>query len=155
MGRKTANATIDSGYFDLVRRFPLKPLRSEEDLDTALGIINELIDRGFEDLSPGEEAYLDVLSDLVEKYEEEQHPIPEATPAMMLQFFMEDRKLNQRAVARGSGIPASSISEVLAGRRQMTLDQMQKLGKFFGVSPALFMPEARKRRKTSRKTVRQ
>lgn len=149
MARKTAALTIDNRYFDLVRRFPLKSLQSEQELDEATLIINELIDR--DDRSSGEDAYLDVLSDLVEKYENEHHPIPEATPAMMLEFFMEDRKLNQRALALGSGIAVSSVSEILTGRRQMTLDQMQKLGKFFEVSPALFMPNTAKKAVTPKK----
>lgn len=51
--------------------------------------------------------YLVVLSDLVEKYEDEHHAIPEATCREMLQVFIEDRQTNQRAVALGSGIAVS------------------------------------------------
>lgn len=140
MGKKSSGAVVDDRYFELVRKFPLKSLQSEEELDRAIAVVNQLVDRGFENLSPGEEAYLDVLSDLVEKYEDEHHPIPEASPTGMIQFFMEDRQLSQRAVALGSGIAVSTMSEILAGRRQMNLEHMRKLATFFQVSVSLFLP---------------
>lgn len=144
MGKKSSGAVIDNRYFELVRKFPLKSLQSEEELDRAIVVVNQLVDRGFENLSPGEEAYLDVLSDLVERYEDLRHPIPEASPTDMLQFFMEDRQLSQRAVALGSGIAVSTMSELLAGRRQMNLEHMRKLAAFFHVSVSLFLPDTKK-----------
>ena len=139
---------IDNGYFELVRRFPLKPITSEAELKRAIEIVNELVDRGFKDLTHGEEAYLDVLSDVVEKYENMHHPIPDAGPVEILKFFIEDRNTNQRAVALGSGIAVSTISEILAGRRQMNLEHMQKLAAFFKIDAGVFLPKP-KQPKTS------
>ena len=99
MKKKKAGEIIDNAYFELVRRFPQKPIAS----DRAIHTVNELVDRGFENLTHGEEAYLDVLSDLVEKYENAHHSIPDASPVAMLKFFIADRNTNQRAVALGSG----------------------------------------------------
>jgi HTH-type transcriptional regulator/antitoxin HigA len=132
---------IDNRYFELVRRFPLKPLSSEEELDEATEIINSLIDRGIQKLTSGEDAYLDVLSDLTRKYEQEHHPIPDATAGEMLQFFLEDRKMSQRALAIGSGIAVSTISQIIAGDRQMNLSHMQKIAAFLNVPVAMFVPE--------------
>jgi len=119
MKKKNGGEIIDNAYFELVRRFPLKPIASDRELDRAIQTVNELVDRGFENLTHGEEAYLDVLSDLVEKYENAHHSIPDASPVEMLKFFIEDRNTNQRAVALGSGIATSTMSEILAGRRRM------------------------------------
>ena len=62
---------VGNEYFELVRRFPLRPIRSERELDNAIAVIDDLIAR----LARSAEAddYLDVLSDLVEKYESEHH----------------------------------------------------------------------------------
>jgi len=139
---KKAGVVIDDDYFELVRRFPLKPLTSDKELDQAIEVVNSLVDRGFDNLTRGEEAYLDVLSDLVEKYESEHHPISDASPVEMLRFFIDDRKTNQRAVALGSRIAVSTMSEILAGRRQMNLEHMQKLARFFNVDVAVFLPRA-------------
>src|SRR6267142_2361548 len=139
---KKAGVVIDDDYFELVRRFPLKPLTSDKELDQAIEVVNSLVDRGFDNLTRGEEAYLDVLSDLVEKYESEHRPISDASPVEMLRFFIDDRKTNQRAVALGSRIAVSTMSEILAGRRQMNLEHMQKLARFFNVDVAVFLPRA-------------
>src|SRR5262249_38713181 len=81
---------VGKEYFELVRHFPLRPIRSERELDHAIEVIDELIAR--EDRSRAEDDYLDVLSDLVEKYESEHHPIPDASPVEMLQFLIEERE---------------------------------------------------------------
>jgi len=138
--RKTTAVAADTTYFDLIRRFPLKPIASDSELEAATAIIHELVDRGFDDLTEGEEAYLDVLSDLVEKYEDEHYPIPEASAVQVLQFFIEDRQTNQRAVALGAGIATSTMSEILAGRRRMNLEHMKKLAAYFGVNVNVFLP---------------
>ena len=143
MKKKKVGEVIDKAYFELVRRFPLKPIAADAELNRAIEIVNELVDRGFENLTAGEEAYLDVLSDLVEKYETTHHPIPDASPVEMLKFFIEDRITNQRAVALGSGIAVSTMSEILAGRRQMNLEHMRKLAAFFKIDVGVFLPRPR------------
>ena len=141
MKKKNAGKIVDNGYFKFVRRFPLKPITSDAELKQAIEIVNELVDRGFENLTHGEDAYLDVLSDLVEKYENTHHPIPDASPVEMLKFFIEDRNTNQRAVALGCGIAVSTMSEILAGRRRMNLEHIQKLAGFFKIDPGVFLPK--------------
>ena len=126
-------------YLELVRRFPLRPIRSARELDQATEIIDHLIAQ--EKRSPGADDYLDVLSDLVEKYESEHHPIPDASPVDMLKFFIEDRQTNQRAVALGSGIAVSTMSEIVGGRRPMNFAHMRKLAQFFNVDVAVFLPK--------------
>ena len=151
MKKKKAGKIIDNGYFEFVRRFPLKPITSDAELKQAIEIVNELVDRGFENLTHGEDAYLDVLSDLVEKYENTHHPIPDASPVEMLKFFIEDRNTNQRAAALGSGIAVSTMSEILAGRRRMNLEHMQKLAAFFKIDVGVFLTKPKQPRTSSSK----
>lgn len=54
-------------YLALVRNFPLRPIRSEEALDRAIAVVDDLLDK--DDLTQDEQDYLDVLGDLVEEYE--------------------------------------------------------------------------------------
>src|SRR5437899_6952002 len=77
------------GYLDLVRQFPLRPIRSETELDRAIAMINSLLDR--DQLSPAEEDYLDVLGDLVERYEDHAHPIPDVSDEEMLRFLIDQK----------------------------------------------------------------
>jgi HTH-type transcriptional regulator/antitoxin HigA len=63
-------------YLDLVRAFPLRPIRSAEEHDRAIATIDALSDRRPE-LRPEEHDYLIVLALLIERYEEDLYP---ATP---------------------------------------------------------------------------
>ena len=47
-------------YLGLVRRFPLRPIRSDGELDEAVAVVNSLLSRPR--LAPGESDYLEVLS---------------------------------------------------------------------------------------------
>src|SRR4051794_40603648 len=104
-------------YLDLVRQFPLRPLRTDVDLEAAIAVIDALIDRPA--LTLPEQDYLDVLSDLVEAYEAEMVPMRPVGDADLLRFLIEQRGVTQAAVATGAGIAESTISEVLAGKRKL------------------------------------
>jgi HTH-type transcriptional regulator/antitoxin HigA len=142
--RNRAAALIDDEYFTLVREFPLKPIESEKELDQATAIINRLVDRGFDDLTAGEDAYLDVLSDLTKKYEDEHHPIEDVTESEMLAYLIENKGVTQRAVADATGIPESTISDLLAARRNFNRGHIEKLAPYFGVSPAVFFKDRKR-----------
>jgi HTH-type transcriptional regulator/antitoxin HigA len=124
-------------YLDLVRRFPLRPLRTDADLDAAVAVIDELIDRAA--LTAPEQDYLDVLSDLVESYESQTIPMRPVGDADLLRFLIDHKGVSQAAVASGAGIAESTISEVLAGKRQLNRTQIAKLARYFGLDPGAFL----------------
>ena len=73
---KTPPNELD-GYWELMHGFPLRPIRTEKELDQAIEVIDSLLDRA--DLTAAEEDYLDLLGDLVERYEDEADPLPEVS----------------------------------------------------------------------------
>jgi len=131
-----AQAATDS-YIELVRRFPLRPIRTEAELDRAVDMIDSLIDRG--KLNEDEDDYLDVLGDLVRRYETENHPMPAVSDADMLRHLIEARETTQASVAAETGIAESTISEILAGKRGLSRRHIEALARHFHVSPAVFM----------------
>jgi HTH-type transcriptional regulator/antitoxin HigA len=124
-------------YLELVRRFPLRPIRSEEELDRAIAVIDSLIDR--DELSPDEQDYLDILGDIVERYETEHHPLPPVSDAEMLRHLIEARGTTQARVAAKTGISESTISAILAGRRGLNRKHIEALARYFKVNPAVFI----------------
>ena len=124
-------------YLELVREFPLRPLRSDADLDAAVAVVDGLIDR--DELSPAEQDYLDVLSDLVEAYETKNIPIDPVGDADLLRFLIEDRGETQAQAAAGAGIAVSTILEVLSGKRKLNRKQIEKLARYFHVEPGVFL----------------
>jgi HTH-type transcriptional regulator/antitoxin HigA len=128
-------------YLKLIRKFPLVPIRSDEELDLAIAVALDLDTRRTE-LTPGERDYHEVLVHLIEAYEDEHCPIPEVSGPAMLRYLIEDRGMTQAAVARGTGFKESVVSELLAGKRTMGLKTIEKLARHFGVSPSVFLPRS-------------
>jgi HTH-type transcriptional regulator/antitoxin HigA len=124
-------------YLDLVRKFPLRPVRSENDLDRAIAVVNGLIDRPA--LSRMERDYLEVLGRLVREYEAQHIPMPEVSDDRMLRHLMEAKEVNQSEVARATRIANSTISAVLAGQRRLTREQLGRLSDYFHVEPGVFL----------------
>jgi HTH-type transcriptional regulator/antitoxin HigA len=123
-------------YLDLIQRFPLRHLRSDADLDEATKVIHSLID--LESLSKAEQDYLDVLSDLVEAYEDKTIPIAEPDDAEMLRLLIEAKEVTQAEVAKRTRIAESTISEVLSGKRKLNRTQIGKLARYFKIAPGAF-----------------
>ncbi|HBI43571.1 MAG TPA: transcriptional regulator [Planctomycetales bacterium] len=123
-------------YLELVQRVPLRPIRSDDELDRAIEIVDELIDH--DERGADERDYLDVLSDLIERYEAEAHPIAAAPDALVLAHLIEAKGVSQADVAREAGIAESTISEVLVGKRNLNRAHIGRLARYFNVGPAAF-----------------
>jgi HTH-type transcriptional regulator / antitoxin HigA len=127
----------DPAYMALIRRFPLRPLRTDAELDAASRIVDELTDR--DELAPAESDYLDVLGDLIEKYEDEHVEMPQVSDGAMLRSLMDEKGVRQADIARGTGISKTVQSLVLNGKRDLTREHIGALSKYFGVNPASFL----------------
>ena len=134
----TANCRkkVKDPYFDLVRRFPLRPIRSDKELNVAVKMVDSLLDR--KDLASEEEDYLEVLGDLIEQYESEAHPIAPVSDMEMLRHLIEAKGVSQTEVSKATGIADSTISEVLKGKRSLNRNHIGKLAQYFNVSPDVF-----------------
>jgi len=106
-----------NAYLGLVAMLPLRPIRNERDLDRATKMIDSLLDRP--KLTKAERDYLDVLTELVEKYESQAYPAEPASDAEMLAHLLDARGMSQTELAAGVGIAGSTISEVLHGKRKL------------------------------------
>ena len=129
-------------YFELVKRLPLLPLRSDADLRRATAVLEELATRKHRDAD--EEGYLDVLSDLVERYEEKHYAIDTDSigHAEMLAHLIEAKGVSQANVSRATGIAPQTVSEILAGKRQIPKARIKILAEFFGLRPSVFFTTA-------------
>ncbi len=133
---KRRRAAPPDSYLSLIHRFPLRAIRDDRELDEAIALVNELLDRP--KLDEGETDYLDVLGDLVEAYEERAHPMEPASDAAMLDSLLTDRGQTQLQVAAATGIANSTLSNVRHGKRQLTRDHIRRLAKHFQVDPGVF-----------------
>ena len=84
-------------------------------------------------LGKAESEYVELLATLIEHYESQEHPTPKVSPANLLAHLMAERGMTQAAVARETHISRGTLSNVLAGRRELSKDNIVKLSQFFGV----------------------
>ena len=133
----TTRRPLPDTYFKLVRRFPLVRIANDDALADALATVDDLLP-----LEPdaGTEAYLGALSALIQAYESEHHPIPDATPAKVLRELAEVNGLTGTTIAQRSGIVPSTVSALMSGKRRPTPEQMTALAALFHVRPAVFLP---------------
>ena len=137
MVARTAPRKLPDTYFALVKQFPLTHIRDDDQLEAAQGVIDRLLQ---EDRDEGAQEYLDALTDLVEIYEDENHPIPDASEADVLRELMRSNGLSQTRLAKEIGISQSTLSAVLNGTRSLTKEQVVAVARFFHVSPTAFLP---------------
>lgn len=137
MATKTSSSSSDV-YLDLLREFRLRPIRDDAAHRRAVEMLDRLSDRG-SDCTPDEEDYRKVLSLLVEQYEDSIYEHPEISGAEMLRFLMEERGLTQTKLSAETGLPLTTISEILSGKRGITPKVRTKLCAYFGAGPAVFL----------------
>lgn len=116
----------------------LRPIHSEADYDRMVALMNSVLDAVGDDEEHALSGLLDLVSDLVAAYEEERYAIEPAEPKEALRFLMEARDLRQEDLS--TIVPQSNLSAILAGKRKISATLAGKLGKFFQVSPAIFIP---------------
>ncbi|MGD0339973.1 MAG: helix-turn-helix domain-containing protein [Bacteroidota bacterium] len=75
---------------------------------------------------------MNVITLLVEKYEEKHYPIPQPDPIEAIKFRMEQLGLTQKDVADIIG-SKSHASEIHSGKRKLTVEMMKTLHSALGV----------------------
>ena len=103
----------------------IKPIKTETDYDNSIKRIEELWG-ATKDSVEGDE--LDVLCTLVESYEMRHYPIAPPDPIEAIKFRMEQMGLNKSDMAKYLGAQ-SRVSEVLSGKRQLTLKMVKSIYK--------------------------
>jgi HTH-type transcriptional regulator/antitoxin HigA len=86
---------------------------------------------------------IELLTLLVERYEQEHYPIPAADPVSVVRFLIEQQNLRQRDLIPQFG-SESAVSMFLAGHRNLTIAQVRKLSARFKLPADVFIPKRAK-----------
>lgn len=130
---------VDDGYLALIRRFPLRPIRTAADYRAAVAMLDTLVLR--DDLNAAEEDYLNVLTSLVEYYDRNHvDAVPSRrTPAERLRSVMESAGTTPAELQQVLGLAQSSVSMILSGKRGLSKPVIRKLADRFRLDPAYFL----------------
>jgi len=116
---------------------PLRVIRSEEEYDRAIEVLNELLDTVGDDENHPLYELLDTLSTLIQNYEESHYPPPVPIGSNVLRFLMEEHELEPSDLPEIGN--AQAVAELLTGQRELSVGDVQRLARRFGVSPATFL----------------
>jgi len=136
------NTTIEDldlkRYGRLLARALPKVIKTEGENERTLAVIESLMEKGERNMTPEEDALLELLTNLVHDFEEKAYPVPKSSPDEMVAFLLEQRGLTPKDLWPVVG-SKSRVSEILAGKRPITKEQAKKLAEFFHVGVDLFI----------------
>jgi HTH-type transcriptional regulator/antitoxin HigA len=126
----------EKAYGQLLRRLLPHVIRTDEECQRLTNELMRLDERG--DLTREEEELAELLTVLIDDYEERRYSIKKASPQHTLQHLMEARHLTQKDVWKIFGSKGIT-SEVFHGKRSISKTQAKKLAEFFHVRAELFI----------------
>ena len=83
---------------------------------------------------------IELLTLLVERYEQEHYSIPAADPVSVVRFLIDQQNLTQRDLIPQFG-SESAVSMFLRGQRKLTIEQVRKLSSRFKLPADVFIPK--------------
>jgi len=130
-------ATLDQEYTQLLIAIKPKVIETEAENEFYLAEVSKLMQLG-ENLSSAQEQLLRLLVSLIENFEAQHYQLTPATPLEILTELISEKDLKQKDLLSVFGSQGIT-SEVLNGKRAISKAHAKALGKFFKVSPALFL----------------
>ena len=124
-------------YRELVGLHMPRPIGDKVSYENTVEIVDALAGHK---LNPDQEDYLELLSDLIESYEEEHLPkLPKVTGHKLVQFLLTENELTGDDLARILKVDRSVAYKILKGRRNLTTDHIRRLADHFSVRADLFL----------------
>ena len=127
---------VRSEYASLLTNTLPAVIRSEAENERHIAILEEL-DRKGNRLRAAERRMADLLTLLIEDFEEKHYALKASSPVDVLNELMLANNLKQKDLLDVFGTP-SIVSGVLHGKRQLTTEHIRRLSKRFHVSPEIF-----------------
>ena len=113
-------------------------IETEEQNEQYLQLVEKLMDKGADNFSPEEHLLFDLLVTLIEDFEEKAYPMPKIQPHERIKYLLKERDLKHKdllPVFNSEGV----ISDVLNGKRPISLKTARKLAEFFNTPTELFI----------------
>jgi len=135
----STSANVDlKRYGHLLAKTAPRVIKTDADNERMLAVVDKLMRKGENKLTPEEDALLELLVDLIHDYEEARYPIPTSPPHKMLSYLLDQKGLMPKDLWAVLG-SKSRVSEILSGKRSISKEQARKLAAFSRVSVALFI----------------
>jgi HTH-type transcriptional regulator/antitoxin HigA len=110
---------------------------SQKEYQDLVGTLDYLIDEIGENEEHPLCAVMETISTLIENYEDQNFPVPQCSGIDALTYLMQEHNLKQSDLTElgSQGV----VSEILAGKRILNIEQIKKVSERFHVSPMVFI----------------
>lgn len=115
----------------------LRPIRNDADLERVQAVADSLADEVGYDESHSLFALFELAIFLIEKWEDEHVKIPDTEPKEVLRFLLDEHNLKQKDLVDIAS--PTLISDILAGRRQISRVLAKNLAQRFHVDASAFL----------------
>jgi HTH-type transcriptional regulator/antitoxin HigA len=122
-------------YGELLAHYQPKAITTEAENERAIAIAQELEHRS--ELSLEEEALLELLISLIERFEADNYPIPDRNPLATLQHLIEANEIEYPELITILGSP-DAVEQIINGQRSINQSEARSLGSYFRVDASLF-----------------
>ncbi len=133
-------ASAQPEYAALLAKTLPSVVHSERENERCIALLEALdrkVDRKGEKLTAAERRLAELLTVLIEDFEEKAYALKPARPVEVLRELMQANRLRQKDLLDIFGTP-SIVSEVLREKRGLTLEHIRRLSRRFHVSPEVF-----------------
>ncbi len=132
----TALAVKTPEYARLLAQTLPSVIHTEDENERFIATLEKL-ERRSRNWSPAEAKLAELLTLLIENFEDQNYKLKAATPTEVLSELMESNGLKQKDLVDVFGAE-STVSAVLNGKREMTREHIKRLSRRFRVSPEVF-----------------
>ena len=122
-------------YGELLAYYQPKAITTEVENERAIAIAQELEHRS--ELSLEEEALLELLISLIERFEADNYPIPDRNPLATLRHLIEANEIEYPELITILGSP-DAVEQIINGQRSINQSEARSLGSYFRVDASLF-----------------
>jgi HTH-type transcriptional regulator/antitoxin HigA len=126
-----------ASYPELLRQAQPQIISDNRAHRRALRIVEMLMKKSR--LTKAEGKLLDLLARLIDDYEETIYPTPEVPPARILKHLMDAKGTTQAKLAEETGVSRSTISEIIKGKRSISVENAFRFAEYFHMDAMLFL----------------
>jgi HTH-type transcriptional regulator/antitoxin HigA len=121
---------------DMIEKGAPHIIHNDEELEVYTDALFGLT--ALENITPGQSEAIELLTLLIERYEQEHYSVPAANPTSVVKYLLKYQGLNQRDLVPEFG-SESAVSMFLSGQRKLNLEQVKKLSSRFRLPADVFI----------------
>ena len=117
----------------------LTPIKSEDDFQKRIKLLDELLDMTGGDETHKLSIFINLMSSPIEEWEDKYYKIPGSDQIEVIKFLLEENKFTRADLIREVFLSKATCSSFLNGKRELSKDHIKRLKQKYSLSADLFI----------------